>query len=405
MPQRGQTTLEITEPAKGAAVVATAELLRGPFGRVLVANFSFFLNFASFFLLPLFVKNLGGSETTVGWVMGAGGFATLLALPLVAVWIDRSGARLVFVCGALVMTAVTLLYTKVAQLGALLLVLRLLQGTAFAAAFTAATTLAAHFAPASRRAQALGWFGVSTLLTHALAPIAGEEVIHRFGFRTLFVLAAACSTLAAVCMVGMTENTAKLALPRRTVHQLPSMHYLLAAVMVFSGMGFGCVTTYAPTFIQMQQLGRVGAFFAAYTASAIVVRIFAASLSDRWGRVVIILPALGTLGVAILALAFVRQSFTLVVAGSLFGLAQGLAYPSLHALLVDTAPPAALGRAQALFNGSFNLGVMSSAFLFGVISDAWGQSAMFAIAALTPWAAAAIVLFAVKSWSRAKVQN
>jgi hypothetical protein len=36
-------------------------LLSGPFARVTVANFLFFLNYASFFLLPLYVKTLGGS--------------------------------------------------------------------------------------------------------------------------------------------------------------------------------------------------------------------------------------------------------------------------------------------------------------------------------------------------------
>jgi predicted MFS family arabinose efflux permease len=70
-----------------------------------------------------------------------------------------------------------------------------------------------------------------------------------------------------------------------------------------------------------------------------------------------------------------------------------LAYPTLHAFLVDTSPAAALGKAQALFNGSFNLGVMASAFLFGVIADAWGQRWMFACAACTPWLAA--LLFGV----------
>ena len=41
-------------------------LLSGPFLLTTVANFFFFLNFASFFLLPLHIRALGGSEAVSG---------------------------------------------------------------------------------------------------------------------------------------------------------------------------------------------------------------------------------------------------------------------------------------------------------------------------------------------------
>ncbi len=74
-------------------------LLSGAFLRVTVANF-FFLNFASFFLLPLDIKSMGGSEAMIGAVMGTGGVATLLALPAIGLFIDRAGRRLFLLIGA-----------------------------------------------------------------------------------------------------------------------------------------------------------------------------------------------------------------------------------------------------------------------------------------------------------------
>ena len=55
--------------------------MKGPFGRVMAANFFFFLNFAAFFLLPLYVRSMGGSEGTVGIAMGISGLASMLSLP------------------------------------------------------------------------------------------------------------------------------------------------------------------------------------------------------------------------------------------------------------------------------------------------------------------------------------
>jgi len=56
---------------------------------VTVANFVFFLNFASFFLLPLHLKSMGASEQTIGYVMGTGGFAGLCVLPFLGVLLKR----------------------------------------------------------------------------------------------------------------------------------------------------------------------------------------------------------------------------------------------------------------------------------------------------------------------------
>jgi MFS family permease len=166
-------------------------LLNGPFLLTTVTNFFFFLNFASYFLLPLHVRALGGSESTVGAVMGMSGLASLGVLPLVALSIDRLGRRLFLILGAVGMTAASVGFLFVDSVGALLFALRVLQGLSFAAAFTASTTFAAEFAPVSRRAQALGLFGLSTLLTHAIAPIVGEEIIRRAGFTALFAVSTA----------------------------------------------------------------------------------------------------------------------------------------------------------------------------------------------------------------------
>ena len=103
-----------------------------------------------------------------------------------------------------------------------------------------------------------------------------------------------------------------------------------------------------------------------------------------------ILPSLLLLGVSIFCLARVESLAALFAAGALFGTAQGISYPTLHAFLVDMASEAQLGRTQALFNGAFNLGVTGSAFAFGIVAEHFGYRVMFSIAAIAPIAAAAV---------------
>jgi MFS family permease len=377
-------------------------LLSGPFLRATLANFFFFLNFASYFLLPLFLHDLGASEGAIGAVMGSAGLASLLVLPLVGVTIDRVGRRPFLLAGAAAMAAASIGFQFVHSVGAAVFALRVLQGIAFAAAFTATTTFAAEFAPRARRARALGLFGLSTLLTHAIAPSLGEELVRRAGFPALFAAAMACTLVVLVIARPLPE-------PRRHAHaddtaarRLRPIHWVIAATMAFAGMGFGCVMTFIPTYVTSHDLGRVAYFFAAYTSTAILTRLVGAGASDRFGRVRVILPSLLLLGGSIFWLARVESLAALFAAGALFGTAQGISYPTLHAFLVDTASEAQLGRTQALFNGAFNLGVTGSAFSFGLVAEHFGYRAMFSLAAVTPILAAAVFALGNRAWRGAQ---
>jgi MFS family permease len=359
--------------------------LSGSFIRVTIANFFFFLNFASFFLLPLYLQELGADRSTIGAVMGTNGLAALCFLPVVGRWIDQLGRRRFLIGGAAGMGIAAACFPLIEAIGPALYALRVLQGLSFAAAFTATTTYAAVLAPMASRARALGIFGLSTLLTHAIAPSLGEEIIHRVGFATLFYGAAACTAVVVVIALGLPREVGGVSPATAGKNGgLGRMHWVIAATATLAGMGFGTVMTFVAAYVHSENLGRVAFFFGSYTTAAIAVRIAGAGLSDTWGRRRVILPTLTALSVAILALSLAGNTAFLMIAGLLFGSAQGINYPTLHAYLVDISRGVNLGRAQALFNGAFNLGVTSSAFVFGVIAERFGYRPMFALAAATP---------------------
>lgn len=367
-------------------------MLSGPLLRVTIANFFFFLNFASFFLLPLFVKELGGDEVQIGLIMGTTGLASLLSTLVVGRFIDRYGARRFLLFGASVMTAAALLFCSVDRVGPWLLALRALQGISVACAFTATTSLAAQLANREQRAQALGLFGLSTVLTHAIAPGLGEEIAGRFGFPVLFVVAAGCTAVVVGIAVGLVEPPP---LPRRGPGEkqdaLSRNHWVAASATVLFGMGFGTVMTFIASYVKAEAFGRVGVFFAAYTSMAIVTRFVGAGISDRLGRRAVLIPSLTLLGASILLISLAGSTLGLALAGVAFGTAQGISYPTLHALIVDLSSDYQLGRAQALYNAAFNLGVTVGSFGFGPIAHAYGHRSMFALLAATPVLAAIIL--------------
>src|SRR6266404_3597084 len=349
---------------------------------VTIANFVFFLNFASFFLLPLHLKSLGVSERTIGFVMGTGGFAGLCVLPFLGALLDRVSRRGFVTGGALAMALASYAYLLLHGAGGFIYVLRVVQGVSFTCAFVTASTLAVELAPASRRGEALGIFGISTLTTHAIAPALGEVVARRWGFPVLFAVAGtlglvACGLTLRIRVPRVAHGAASAT---RTLPRSATL-WLGAATMIACGVGFGAVLTFVPTFVHAIGLERVAPFFVSYTVAAVGVRIVLGGLSDRVGRHRVLLPSIALLAGAVLALGWVRSMAALVTVGLLFGAGQGMVYPTANALMVDLSHPGNLGRVQTLFSGSFSVGVAASAFVFGGIIERFGYHVTFAAAA------------------------
>jgi MFS family permease len=346
------------------------------FARVTAANFCFFMTFASFFLLPLHVRALGGSERTIGFVMGTAGLAGLASVLVVGMLLDRFGRRVFLLGGFATMAAASALFPFVERVGPALFVLRAVQGLAFAAGFNAASTLAAEFAPPDGRAAALGIFGISTLATHALAPALGELVVARAGFHTLFAVATVYSAVALAIAWPLRDAGSATPLRTRPLRRTRTLTVAIATVAC-CGIAFGAVITYVPTFVRDAGLGSVATFFLSYTGAAVLTRLGAGGLGDSLGRRPVIVPALALLAVSIALLAAVRSAPALAGAGVLFGTAQGFVYPTLNAFTIDMVDGSQLGRVQTLYNGAFNLGTTAGSMALGTVVQDFGHRAMF----------------------------
>jgi MFS family permease len=385
----------MARPAQRAPASAPEPARSPSFARVTIANFFFFLNFASFFLLPLHVRALGGSERTIGLVMGTSGLSGLLGVVVVALLLDRLGRRVFLLVGLAGMGLTSAAFVAVHEVSWLLFALRAVQGLAFAAGFNAASTLAVDYAPPGRRAAALGLFGISTLTTHAIAPALGEQIVAAGGFQTLFLVAGAFSFVG--LLIAWPLHTPRLA-GKPGARRLRPTRALAAAIGTVGccGVAFGSVLTYVPTFVHDADLGPVGTFFLAYTIAAVSTRLFAGRLGDSFPRRRVIMPALALLSAAIVGLASIGSTRGLAVTAVLFGVAQGFVYPTLNAFTIDLTEATQVGRAQAFYNGAFNLGTTLGSIALGPIVEAFGYRTMFLCAACLPAAALAIFGFGTR---------
>jgi MFS family permease len=120
-------------------------------------------------------------------------------------------------------------------------------------------------------------------------------------------------------------------------------------------------------------------------------------LSDRIGRVNVLLCGLGALLLADLALAFVPGLGGVIIGVGVWGLYLGFSQGLLSALVADTAPEDLRGTAFGLFNLATGTALLVASVLAGWLWYDFGSRATFSAGAMLSGLAILIVAFGVKA--------
>jgi len=360
-----------------------------PFVRATVTNFFFGLSMNGFVLLPLYIQQVGGTEVEIGFVMGLYSGVGIVCQPLIGPWVDVIGRRPFMLLGVVLNVSASLLAAVAGGVGLLALV-RVVQGLAFSTFFVGAFSYVVDIIPPAQRGWALGIYGVSGFVATAFAPLVGEWIVRRAGFRTLFLLSAALAALTAVMVWPMRESPRDTVLrlaPGRMRAALEDVVRLPMLVSVFFGLGAGTVFAFMPTFAEELGVTTLSLFYTGYAGAAIAVRVTGGRLIDTRGRRAVIVPSMfvqaaGTLLLAALGVLVTRSSATpvvpsLVLAGLISGGAHGFLYPGLAALVTDDTPAERRAAVVGLFSAMFLVGQTTGAFLFGWVAHAAGYAVMW----------------------------
>jgi MFS family permease len=364
----------------------------GPFARVMLTNFFFFGSLNGFVLLPIYIQQLGGTESAVGVVQGLYAAAGILCQPLVGALIDRLGRRVFMLVGAGLVTVACAAFVVTASIP-LFGVLRALQGVGFSAFFVANYIHVVDLVPPARRGWALGIFGLSGLLSTSLAPLLGEAIVRHWGFRWHFAMTLLLATAGLLLVTRLRDVRPPVPGPgpgadaiRRGLEEAFRVHM---AIGFFFGLGSGAIFTFLPTFAEDLGVRGLGLFYTAYAGAAIAVRVAGGRLIDTRGRRAVIVPSMLVQATATGILAAVAFAFGpatrvpvlpfLFLAGALAGGAHGFLYPALSALLMDVTPEERRGSAVGTFSSVFLLGNALGAMAMGYVAEGLGYRAMWTV--------------------------
>lgn len=390
-------TSEDPDPDDDTGSADTDRLVTRPFVDLIVAQLWFGFGYATFVLLPkLLAADYHADARQVGFVMAAFGVMSLAASPAIGPIIRRIGKRRTMMAANLLLAVSALAFLAIRGPGLFAAFLRGLQGVAWALSFGAGMALCAEIAPPSRLGQALGIFGAGSLAMNAVAPVIAEPMAARFGARGAFIVAAGAALVGAYRSRRLNDDAGTPANDNGQARRRDGrweaiwarmpVYLALGTVSLAGGAMFAFVAPFALT----RDRADVHLFFVAYTAAALAARFGSARFTGRGGHGRAAAGSGLIYGVAVAAMGAFGPEHLLLV-GAAFGVAHGIVFPALMALVLTDVTATDRPRLLGWANGAMNLGIVGLAPL-GFAIERVGYPLAFACVGTATSGLAALLL-------------
>src|SRR5262245_51698502 len=172
-----------------------------------MCGFSFTVFLSAFQLLPtapFHILDLGGSTFASGLFLGFLTYSSAFSAPLTVALADRLGKRRVLIITSLAITMFSLAYAVIESYH-LVLMLVLIHGVFWSGLLSASAAYMTALLPESRRAEGIGYWGLSTVAAIAVAPTVGFW-IYRRGWIWLCIVGAVLNLIMAVIAWNLKEQ-------------------------------------------------------------------------------------------------------------------------------------------------------------------------------------------------------
>ena len=367
-----------------------------------MCGFTFTVFLSAFQLLPTApfrILDLGGTTFAAGLFLGLLTYASALSAPFTGALGDRIGKRRMLILTSLVLAGFMVAY-GFSRTYVVPLVLVFFHGVFWSGLLSASSAYMTEFIPEDRRAEGIGYWGMSTMLAVAFAPSVGFWM-YRHGWAWLCAEAAVLNLGMAAIAFTLEETSVAARRTREKFFTRDLVEWRVVAVsfsLFLCSFGYGGVTSFVAVYAERNGITPKGIFFTTFACVVLVTRIFSGRLADRVGHRRFFLPCLVLVTVALTLLALARTRTLLMVAAVVFGMGFGNMYPAFVAHVVKFVSDQRRGAAFGGILAAFDTGIGTGSITMGFIAQRFGFPAAFGVAALLSALSVPYFLWAEKRW-------
>jgi MFS family permease len=334
-------------------------------------------------VMALYAANLGASVSIIGLVIGLYSIVNTPANIFFGRLIDSVGAKVPLIAG-LLGDALAMFFYALSRSPVHLALVRAFHGATGAAVGPATMSLIAGHDGQRRKGRAMGIYGMSLAAANLVGFGLSGVIVSRFGYKVLFLIGTGLLSIGALLSLllpggqrkgvvsggtssGATFSQIKGLLGRRGLN----VAYATIFAQYFT---FGGVVTLLPIYVRNlgMEAFHVGMLLTTFAVMFILIQFLSGALSDRIGRLMPTVIGL-TLGIVSLVILPQLATFPLLAMGmALYGLAYGILFPSISALVIDHTVIEERGLASGIFHALLTTGVAIGAPVIGWVGGVVG---------------------------------
>lgn len=353
------------------------------------------INVASFILmtmLPLYVVELGGNNVSAGMLVTVFTFSALLFRPVFGGMVDHRGRKPVLLIGLVIFAVSSVSLVFVHQVF-VIFVIRFVQGIGLSAFSGSLGTIVADVVPEERLAEGVGYFGLTGTVAMAIGPVTALWAIEAFGYETSFYMTFGVAVFSVVLGLFMNyekqsdfavffethrkaresqENTKKSVF---SFIEKTSLRPCLIAF--FTVLPVSVILSFMPLYAIERDIQNIGYFFTVYSIAMVLARVFGGKLVDRYGHLIVYIPASIMLVIMYVLLGAAQNIWMVLIAAALYGVGFGSVQPIFNAMVLKLSPDNRRGAANATYYATMDLGFGLGSFIWGSVSQYYGFGAVF----------------------------
>ena len=348
-----------------------------------MCGFTFTVFLSAFQLLPtapFHILDLGGSTFASGLFLGFLTYSSAISAPFTGAFADRFGQRRVLIVTSLALAVFSLAYAFIADYR-ILLALVVIHGVFWSGLLSASAAYMTNLLPERRRAEGIGYWGLSSVAAIAVAPTVGFWIYQR-GWLWLCILGACLNIVMAAIAFNLRRDRMSIAPGRRKTQRLLEWRVLIISGCLFLySFGYGGITSFTALYADANAVTPKSIYLTTLAIVILLTRPLAGRLGDRFGYRRIFVPCLVLISVGLALLAIGGTRPWLILSAIIFGTGFGTAYPVYVGYVMQDVAVERRGAAFGAILAAFDTGIGTGSTLMGGLIQRFGYEPAFAVAA------------------------
>lgn len=331
------------------------------------------------------METYGSSASMGGFVASVFIIGALLGRLYAGKKITQIGAKRILLIGIFIFVIMSFMYfVEIGVYG--FIAVRIIQGIGLGFATTATGTIVSQVIPPSRNGEGISYFSISIVLSAAIGPLIGIELVQTFGYTSIFIFSSIVGLFSLVLALPLKVPTIEANKSSETAKSsifsglFEKKAIPISIVLLITALGYAGILSFITSYAKEIGLAEVGGlFFLVYAVVVLLTRPFTGKLMDVKGANIISYPGLVLFAAGMLMLALANSSVTFLLAAVLIGLGYGNFQSCTQAIAIKVTPIERMGLANSTYFIFLDFALGIGPLLLGFIEPVFGYRGMYGI--------------------------